>query len=120
MRGLHLIKDWSTTQKTVKLSLGDAELCGNVKRTAQALGIQSLGRNLGIETCISIHTDSSAAAGVCRRSGIGRVRHVAVGQLWFQEGLCRGDFKLYKIPGAGNPADMLTKHVCPASPLTNM
>jgi hypothetical protein len=111
MRGTHLIKHWSVTQKAVTLSSGEAELCGIVKGTAEALGIQSLGRDLGVEMCVSIHTDSSAAAGICRRSGIGRVRHLAVGQLWVQEGLRRGDFKLFKIPGTENPADLLTKHL---------
>lgn len=58
-----------------------------------------------------MHTDSSAAVGICKRSGIGRVRHLAVGQLWVQEGLRRGDFKLFKVAGANNPADALTKHL---------
>jgi hypothetical protein len=111
MRGSHLIKHWSSTQKAVTLSSGGAELCGIVKGTAEALGIQSLGRDLGIEMSIGVHTDSSAAAGICRRSGIGRVRHLAVGQLWVQEGLHRGDFKLFKIAGAQKPADLLTKHL---------
>jgi hypothetical protein len=111
MRGAHLIKHWSVTQKAVTLSSGEAELCGIVKGTAEALGIQSLGRDLGVEMEVSIHTDSSAAAGICRRSGIGRVRHLAVGQLWVQEGLRRGDFRLYKVAGAENPADLLTKHL---------
>jgi hypothetical protein len=111
MRGAHLIKHWSATQKAVTLSSGEAELCGIVKGTAEALGIQSLGRDLGIEMEVSVHTDSSAAAGICRRSGIGRVRHLAVGQLWVQEGLRRGDFRLYKVAGVDNPADLLTKHL---------
>jgi hypothetical protein len=111
MRGSHLIKHWSSTQKAVTLSSGEAELCGIVKGTAEALGIQSLGRDLGIEMSVSIHTDSSAAVGICRRSGIGKVRHLAVGQLWVQEGLRRGDFKLFKVAGAENPADLLTKYL---------
>jgi hypothetical protein len=111
MRGAHLIKHWSTTQKAVTLSSGEAELCGIVKGTAEGLGLQSLGRDLGIEMSLSVHTDSAAAAGICRRSGIGRVRHLAVGQLWVQEGLRRGDFRLYKVAGAENPADLLTKHL---------
>jgi hypothetical protein len=111
MRGAHLIKHWSVTQKAVTLSSGEAELCGIVKGTAEALGIQSLGRDLGVEMEVGVLTDSSAAAGICRRSGIGRVRHLAVGQLWVQEGLRRGDFKLFKVAGAENPADLLTKHL---------
>ena len=39
------------------------------------------------------------------------MRHFAVGQLWVQEGLRRGDFELYKVRGDQNPADILTKSV---------
>ena len=61
---------------------------------------------------VRMHADSEAAIGICRRTGIGRVRHLAVGQLWVQEGLCRrGDFALYKVRGDQNPADVLTKNV---------
>ena len=111
MRGGHLIKHWSVTQKAVTLSSGEAELCGIVKGAAEALGMQSIGRDLGIELKLRLHTDSSAAAGICRRSGIGRVRHLAVGQLWVQERLREGAFSLTRIAGTENPADLLTKHV---------
>jgi hypothetical protein len=111
MRGTHLIKHWSSTQKTVTLSSGEAELNGIVKGAAEALGLQSLGRDLGVEVGLSLHTDSAAAVGICRRSGIGKVRHLAVGQLWVQEKLKCGAFKLYKIAGTENPADALTKHL---------
>ena len=60
---------------------------------------------------VRVHADSAAAIGICRRSGIGRVRHLAVGQLWVQEGLRRGDFTLFKVQGDRNPADILTKCV---------
>ena len=60
---------------------------------------------------VRMHADSAAGFGICRRSGIGRVRHLAVGQLWVQEGLRHGDSELYKVLGAHNPADILTKTV---------
>ena len=60
---------------------------------------------------VRIHADSAAAIGICRRSCIGRVRHLAVGQLWVQEGLRRRDFTLFKVQGDRNPADILTKCV---------
>jgi hypothetical protein len=110
-RGGHLIKQWSSTQKAVSLSSGESDLFGIVKGAAEAPGIQSFDRDFGIEMAVGFGTDSAAAAGICRRSGIGRVRHLAVGQLWVQEGLRRVDFKPYKIPGAMNPAGMLTKHL---------
>ena len=54
---------------------------------------------------------SFAAISICRRSGIGRIRHVAVDQLRVQERLRRGDFALYKVRGDQKLADVLTKHV---------
>ena len=111
IRGTHLIKHWSCTQRAVTLSSAEAELYGLVKGTTEALGIQSWGLDLGLTMQVRIHADSAAAIGICRRSGIGRVRHLAVGQLWVQEGLRRGDFTLFKVQGDRNPADILTKCV---------
>ena len=103
LRGAHLIKHWSSTQKAVTLSSAEAQLYGLVKGTTEALGIQAWGRDLGLDMTVRMHADSAAAIGICRRSGIGRVRYLAVGQLWVQEGLRRGDFELYKVLGAHNP-----------------
>ena len=111
LHGGHLLKHWATTQKVVTLSSGEAELAGVVKGVGEALGLQSFARDLGIAIEIRVHADSSAAIGICRRSGIGRVRHLAVGQLWVQERLKVGDFALHKVAGEMNPADLLTKHV---------
>ena len=54
-------------------------------------------------------TDASAAIGICRRAGIGRVRHLAVAQLWVQEQLRMGTVRLFKVKGEENVADILTK-----------
>ena len=85
------------------LSSAEAELCGFVKATTEALGIQAWGRDLGLEMTVRMHADSAAAIVICRRSGIGRVRHFAVGQLWVQEGLRRGGFELYKVSAPITP-----------------
>jgi hypothetical protein len=108
--GRHLVKHWATTQKVITLSSGEAELAGVVKGAAEGLGIQSLCLDLGLEKNISLYADSSAAIGICRRSGIGKVRHLATGQLWIQERIKMKDMKLFKVPGYHNPADLLTKH----------
>ena len=60
---------------------------------------------------IDLHADSSAAIGICRRSGIGKVRHLATAQLWVQEKLRNKELRLFKVLGTENPADLLTKHV---------
>ena len=110
MRGAHLIKHWAATQKVVALSSGEAELGGIVKGISEAIGLRSLGADLGEGGAqLVVHADASAAIGICRRTGIGKVRHLAVGQLWVQEKVRQGEVQLMKILGANNPADMLTK-----------
>ena len=111
MLGRHVIKHWATTQKVVTLSSGEAELAGIVKGSAEGIGLKSLSLDLGITVDVRIFADSSAAIGICRRSGIGKVRHLATAQLWVQERIREGDIRLFKIPGTENPADLLTKNV---------
>ena len=82
-----------------------------MKGAAEGLGAQALVADLGMSLTLSVHADSSAAIGICRRSGIGRVRHLAVGQLWVQDHLRRGTFRLFKVRGSENPADLCTKHL---------
>ena len=93
------------------LNSSEAELCGIVKGTTEALGIQSIGRDSCLSMTLNLHTDSAAAVGICKRAGIGRVRHLAAGQLWIHEGLRRGDFRLIEVQDDANPADALTKHL---------
>ena len=78
LHGSHLVKHWSTTQKTLALSLGEAELYGVVKGASEALGLQSLAADLGISVPVHVKTDSTAAVGICNRTGIGKVRHLAM------------------------------------------
>ena len=94
MLGAHLIKHWASTQNTLALSSGEAELMGILKGTSEGFGLLSLASDLGLALTLSIKTDSSAAVGICKRTGIGRVRHLAVGQLWIQDRLRNGAFKL--------------------------
>ena len=109
--GQHLLKHWSTTQKVLALSSGEAELAGILKGASEGFGLRSQALDLGIEVDPHVRTDASAAFGICRRMGLGKVRHLAVGQLWVQERLRMGDFSLHKHPGQENPGDVLTKHV---------
>eukprot|EP00969_Alexandrium_andersonii_P196165 8666716-Alexandrium_andersonii.AAC.1 len=62
------------------------------------MGVASIALELGFPAGLRVYADSSAAIGICRRAGIGRVRHLAVGQLWVQERVRAGDFELIKWP----------------------
>ena len=109
--GNHLVKHWSATQKSVTLSSGEAELGGLVKGAGEALGLQSLGRGLQIDFRICLYADSAAAIGICRRSGIGRARHLAAAQMRVQERLRENSFSLFNVLGTENPSDLLTKYL---------
>jgi hypothetical protein len=109
MLGTHLLKHWASTQKRITLSSGEAELGAVVRGFSEALGIQSVARDLGVELQPEVHADSSAAIGICRRSGIGKIRHLAVAQLWVQDLVRSKACRLHKVLGTENPADLMTK-----------
>jgi hypothetical protein len=107
--GRHLLKHWASTQKKITLSSGEAELGAVVRGFSEALGLQSVARDLGVDLKPEVHADSSAAIGICNRSGIGKVRHLAVAQLWVQESVRSRACRLFKVLGTENPADLMTK-----------
>ena len=109
MLGTHLLKHWASTQKKITLSSGEAELGAVVRGFSEALGIQSVASDLGVELTPEVHADSSAAIGICRRCGIGKVRHLAVAQLWVQDLVRSKACRLHKVLGTENPADLMTK-----------
>ena len=111
MHGNHCIKHWSTTQSTIALSSGEAELHGIAKGFSHALGMKSLAADLGLPFELRVHSDAAAAIGIARRRGLGRVRHLDVEDLWIQDKLREKALELHKIAGQDNPADALTKYV---------
>eukprot|EP00969_Alexandrium_andersonii_P011021 479428-Alexandrium_andersonii.AAC.1 len=72
-------------QKTIALSSGEADLAGIVKGAAEGHGLVPVARDLGVEAGLRDCADISAAIGMCRRTGVGRVWHLANRQLWGQE-----------------------------------
>ena len=79
LRAKHFVRGWSSTQKCIALSSGEAELVALAKASTEPIGILQLladwGQNLEGEVLV----DSSAALGTMRRKGCGEQRHV---QCW--------------------------------------
>ena len=109
--GAHTLKTWSSTQATVALSSAEAELYALTKGAAQALGFITLLADLGMEVTATVHTDASAAIGIARRAGLGKLRHLNVRYLWLQHELSGTELTLHKVHGLANPADLVTKHL---------
>ncbi len=120
LRGTHCLKHWSSTQPTIALSSGEAELGGLCKGAANAIGLRSVALDLGIHLSLRVRSDATAALGIARRLGIGKIRHLDTSLLWIQQKIKDGDLLVDKVLGADNPADCLTKHVDRATMLKHL
>ena len=105
------MKWWSKTQPTIALSSGEAELAAIVKATSEGLGMLAMMNEFGIKSEIIVKSDAVAAIGIVRRQGLGRIRHLAVADLWIQQKSKDGIVKYVKLPGTDNTSDILTKAV---------
>ena len=114
MIGSHLIKCWSRTQDGVTLSSAEAELVALGKTAMEALGIRTMvaeWKMAASKEASTIYADASAALGIAKRQGAGKLRHINVKTLWLQEKAVQEELNYRKIKGEQNPADGLTKHV---------
>ena len=109
--GTHMVKHWSKTQPTIALSSGEAELIGIGQGIAQALGLKSLAQDMRWDLKVRVHSDATAAIGIAKRRGLGKIRHLHTTDLWVQECIRNGDVDLLKVEGQKNPADVFTKYV---------
>lgn len=108
--GKHSITEWSITQSTVSLSSGEAEFYAILRGAQEGLAIQAMAKEMGRLMKLVIGSDSTAAKLVVHRHGLGRLKHLQIRHLWIQQAVAQRRFKLIKIPGATNYADLMTKH----------
>ena len=105
------VKHWSKTQSTIALPSGETKLSGIGSGIAQALDVHGLCADMGWTLKPRLHSDATAAIGIAKRRGLGKVRHLHCTDLWVQEKVRNGDIKLLKILGTDNPADAFTKYL---------
>ena len=109
--GDHVANSWSSTQSVIALSTGEAKLYALNKAAAQSLGLQSLSVAFGVELSVTLHTDATTGRAMAMRRGLGKVRHIAMIRLWFQEQVANNSVSIYKIKNQFNLADSLTKYL---------
>ena len=112
MHGAHLWQFASRLQKTVALSSREAELNAQVMGATEGLGVTQLCEEWHICSDLACFCDSSAARGIASRAGVGKMKHLAVRQLWIQEKVREGRVAVSWISRGQNSADALT-HPCP-------
>ena len=64
-----------------------------------------------IDCDLIVKSDAIAAIGIVKRQGLGRVRHLAVADLWVQQRAKAGEVQYCKLDGKRNTSDMMTKAV---------
>lgn len=109
MFGSFIISAWSKTQSVIALSSAEAELIALAAAGTYGKFVQSLLQELGEVKTLTLATDSTAAIGVVRRRGPGRIRHLDIRELWIQNELRQGSISIMHIPGISNVADIFTK-----------
>ena len=75
------------------------------------IGVTQLTSEWGLDMKGNMCADSSAALGIAKRRGSGKMRHVKIGTLWIQEKNQTGDIQYTKVQESSNPADLMTKNV---------
>ena len=73
-----------------------------------------MGEDFGDHLDAGLWSDASAAIAISQRSGLGKLRHIQTQYLWLRERVSAKEFKLTKVVGTANPADMLTKNLARA------
>ena len=113
MLGKHCIKTWSSTQGAVALSSAEAEFYAMIEAVIRGKGILNIMLEMGFKITerIQLFTDSSAAKSFVSRTGLGRMKHLEIRDLWLQREVGLGKVLVNKVEGPRNPADLLTKYL---------
>ena len=107
----HWIRSSSITQGFQALSTGEAEFHVLVKGGSIALGLRTLGEDMGVKFEVILKCDATAGKGIAERRGVGKVRHFHTPLLWLQRVVQQTLIKVAKIAGADNVSDIGTKYV---------
>ena len=107
---------WAKTQTTVALSSCEAELIALNYAAAEGKLALNLIHELDLLPVqkLRVYTDSSSAMKMTFKRGCGRMRHLAVRQLWLQDETHAGTLEIVKVDGKVNVADIMTKHLLPS------
>ena len=111
MLGTTAARGWPTNQAVIALSSGEAECYAALKGASQALGFQSMLRDIGLHTTVTPFSDSSAARGVIHRAGLGKLRRLETGYLWPQAAVAKKRRQVRKVNGAESSDGLFTKYL---------
>ena len=111
MLGRHCLRTWSSTQGAIALSSAEAEFYAMIDGVLRGKGVLNLALEVGVRVSVVIRlfTDRAAAKSFVAKRGLGGMRHLQLRDLWLQQQVGDGQVVVEKVPGVGNPADLMTK-----------
>eukprot|EP00972_Heterocapsa_arctica_P093703 13822580-Heterocapsa_arctica.AAC.1 len=77
-----LLTCWSRTQPVVALSTAEAELLAMTTGVQEGQFARHLLAELSVNAKVTVFSDSSAARAVVARRGVGKMKHLAVRDIW--------------------------------------
>ena len=104
--GEHLVDLWVASDQVRALSSGEAELFGIVDGSARGTLTKHMYEEMGRTVNIDGETDSTAAIGMCPRTGVGKTRHIQVRWLWIQDAIRDRVVRLRQVKCIENEAGM--------------
>ena len=107
--GSHMLDCSVAKQSLVPQSSSEAEFYGIVRAVATSKQTSQILEQIGMKAEVTTASDSSAARGMCTRTGSGKVRHHSMEELWIQEAYRKVEFKLVSVDTLLNWADIGTK-----------
>ena len=81
-----------------------------VRGASVATGMKGMFGDLGVDVELVLYTDASAAIGIAKRRGLGKIRHLELAELWLQDLVNRDRVRVEKVLGENNYSDSLTKY----------
>ena len=71
-----------------------------MKGGSVSLGVKAILVALGMaqKGPVQLKTDANAAKGIAQRTGLGKVRHLEVAQLWLQDRVTHREMQIIKAP----------------------
>ena len=107
--GSHMLDCSVAKQSLVARSFGEAQFYGIVSAVATSKQTSQVLEQIGVQVEVTIASDSSAARGICPRTGSGKVWHLSMKELSIQEAYRKKEFQLVSVDTLLNWADIGTK-----------
>ena len=84
-----------------------------IEAIVRAKGVLNAMKEIGVVIAdhIQLFTDSSAAKSFVSRTGLGKMKHLEIRDLWLQREVGLGRVLVYTVEGPRNPADLMTKYL---------